>query len=214
MIQHLLQLIKRAYLYLNLQVETLLFQISVATLDGIHNTPGKVHVIILQQNHIKESDTMVTTTTNLHGLLLQHTHTRRCLTGIQHTCLRTLQALHVLIRHRGDTTHTLHNVQHQSLRLQQRAHLTCHDHGDITFLHTRTIAHQHLHLHRGVKAAEHLFGNLHTCQNTVFLNQQMRFSHRVLRNTAQRGMVAIADILCKRQINQSVNEFIYTQHIY
>ncbi len=96
----------------------------MAAIDGIGDATGKVHMVILQQNHVEESDTMVTTTTYLHGLLLEHTHTWSRLTGVQHTGLRALQALHVLISHRGNTTHALHDVQHQALSLKQRADLT------------------------------------------------------------------------------------------
>ena len=82
--------------------------------------------------------------------------------------------------------------------------------GDVALLHTRTILHQHLHLHGGIETVEYLLGYLHTSQNTVFLDEQMTLTHRVVRNTAQGGMIAIADILGKRQVNQSVNQFFYT----
>ena len=119
MIQHLLQLIERTYLNLNLQVETLLLQIGMTAIDSVGDTTCEIHVVILQQDHVKQTDTMVTTTTDLHSLLLQHTHTWCRLTGVEHTGIRTLQALHIPIGHRSDTTHTLHDVQHQALRLQQ-----------------------------------------------------------------------------------------------
>ena len=207
MLQHLIQFIERTHLNLNLQLQTLLVQILVATVDGIHDTTGEVHVVVLQQDHVEESDAMVTTTADLHGLLLQHTHARGGLTGIQHTSASTLQPLHILIRHRGNAAHALHDVQHQALRLQQRAHTTCDDHGDVALLHTAAIAHQHLHLHLRIETAEHLLGNLHASQDTVLLDEQMRLAHRVLRNTTHGGMVAITYIFCKRQINQSVNKF-------
>ena len=118
-----------------------------------------------------------------------------------------LQTLHILIGHRGDAAHTLHDIQHQTLRLKQRAHLTSDDHGDVALLHTTPITHQYLHLHGGVETVEHLLGHFHASQNTVLLDEQVRLTHRILRDAAQCGMVAVADILCKRQINQSVNQF-------
>ena len=38
----------------------------------------------------------------------------------------------------------------------------------------------------------------------------MRLAHRVFRDTTQSGVVTITYIFCKRQINQSVNKFLYT----
>ena len=119
MVEHLLELIKGTHLNLNLQFQTFLFEILMTTVYRIRNTTGKVYVVILQQDHIEKSDTVVTSSTDLHGLLLQHTHARGGLTGIKHTGLRAFQVLHVLVGHRGDTTHTLHDVQHQTLRLEQ-----------------------------------------------------------------------------------------------
>jgi hypothetical protein len=37
----------------------------------------------------------------------------------------------------------------------------------------------------------------------------MRLSHRILGDATKGGMVAVTDILGKRQINQSVDQFVY-----
>ena len=136
MIQHLLQFVKRPNLYFNLQLQSLLVQVLMAAVDGIHDTASEVHMVILQQNHVKQSDTVVTAAANLHGLLLQHAHARRRLAGVKHAGLRTLQALHIFVRHGGNTTHALHDVQHQTLRLQQRAHAAGDNHGYVALLDT------------------------------------------------------------------------------
>ena len=204
-VKHLLQLVKRAYLNLNLQVESLLFQVSMTAVNGVGNTTGKVHVVVLQEYHVEQADAMVRATADLDGLLLEHTHTRSGLAGIEHTGTRAFQPLYILVGHRGNAAHALHDIQHQSLRLKQRAHFARNNHGNVTLLHTGTIAHQHLHLHLRIEAAEHFLGNFHTSQNTVFLDQQMRLSHCILRNAAQSSMVTVTDILGKRQVYQPVN---------
>ena len=91
----------------------------MTTVDGIRDASCKIHVVILEQDHVEETDTMVHTTTYLHGLLFEHTHARGGLAGVEYAGVGTLQALHILVGHRGDTTHTLHDVQHEALRLQQ-----------------------------------------------------------------------------------------------
>ena len=207
MIQYLLKLVERTDLNLNLQVEALLLQVCVTAVDSINDATSKVDVVILEQNHVEETYAMVAATTNLHSLLLQHTQAWCGLTRVEYTGLGTLQALYVLVSHRGNTTHALHNVQHQTLCLQQRARLTRHNHSDVALLHTGTILHQHLDLHRRIETMEHLLGNLDACQDTIFLDEQMRLTHGILRNTTQRGVVTIANILGKRQVNQLVNQF-------
>ena len=138
---------------------------------------------------------MVHSPTNLHGLLLQHAHARSGLAGVQHVSTRSFQTLHVTLGHSGDTAHALHNVKHETLGLQQGAHLARHNHGDITFLHVRTIFHQHFNPHGGVKTGEYTLGYFHACQDAFFLDEQLALAHGVFRNTAQSSMVSIADIL-------------------
>ena len=176
----------------------------MAAVDCIGDTSSKVHVIVLEQNHIEKSDTMVHATADLHGLLFEHTHTGRGLAGIEHAGLGAFQTLHITVGHRGDAAHTLHDVKHQALCLKQRTYTSGNNHGDVTFLHTRTISHQYLHLHIRVEAMEHLLSHFHTGQNTIFLDQQMALAHSILGDAAKRSVVAISDIFGKRQINQSV----------
>ena len=204
-VEHLLQFVERAHLDLNLQVETLFLQVLMAAVDGVDNAAGKVDVVVLQQNHVEETDTMVAAAANLHGLLLEHAHARSGLAGVEHAGARSLQSLHVLIGHGGNAAHALHDVQHQALSLKQRAHLARDNHGDIALLHPTSVAHQHLHLHRWIEAAEHLLGYLHTSQYAVFLNEKMALTHCIFRNAAEGGVVAVANVLGKRQVDEPVD---------
>ena len=145
----------------------------MAAVNSIDDAAGKIDVVVLEQNHIEESDAVVTATTNLHGLLLQHAQAWCGLAGVQHTGLGTLQQLHILVGHGGNTTHTLHDIQHQSLGLEQRTNLTRYHHGDVALFNMCAVRHQHLDLHIGVETMEHFLGNLYTCQNTVLLDEQV-----------------------------------------
>ena len=205
MIEHLLEFIEVTHLDLYLQVESLLLEISMTTVDGIDDTSCEVNMIILQQYHIEETNTMIASTTDLHCLFLEHTHAGSGLTGIENTGLGAFQMLNITVSHRGDTTHTLHDVKHQALCLQQRTDLSRNHHCYIAFLHTTAITHQYLYLHGGVETTEHLLGNLHTCKNTIFLDEKMTLAHSILRDTTQRGVITIAYIFGKRQIDKSVN---------
>ena len=207
-VEHLLELIEVTHLDLYLQVETFFLEVCMTAVDGVGNTAGEIHMVILQQDHVEESDTVVHTTADLHSLFLQHTHTWGGLTGIQHPCMCSFEPFHITVGHRGNTAHPLHDVQHQAFCLKQRAHLSCYDHGHIPFLHRGAITNQHLHLHVGIKASKHPLCHLHASQNAVFLNQQSTLPHCILRDAAKSGMVAISDILRKRKINQSVFQFI------
>jgi hypothetical protein len=51
---------------------------------------------------------------------------------------------------------------------------------------------------------EHLLGHFHTCQDAIFLDEQMAFAHGIFRDAAKRGMVTVAYIFSKRQVDESV----------
>ena len=118
-LQNLVEFLEAAHLDFNLQVEPLLLEVSMATVDSIVDTTSEVDMVVLEQDHIEETDAMVHTATDLHSLLLQHSETWSSLAGVQDMSLGTLKALHVLSGHGSDTAHTLHDVEHQALCLEE-----------------------------------------------------------------------------------------------
>ena len=130
-------------------------------------------MVVLEENHVEESDAVVHAATNLHSLLLQHTHTWGSLTGIKHTGLGTCinECLLILMRHRGDTRHTLQDIEHQTFCLQKALLLALHAHHDIARHHMGTILHINLHLEFRIETAKHFFGDLNSCEDTLFLDQ-------------------------------------------
>ena len=173
-VEHLLQFVEGADLNLNLQLEVLLFQIVMAAVDGIDDAAGEVDVVVLEQDHVEQSDAVVAASANLHGLLLEHAHAGGGLAGVEHAGLGALQPLDILVGHGGNAAHALHDVEHESLGLQQGAHATGDNHGDVALLDARAVLHEHLDLHVGVEAAEHFLGDLDAGQDAVFLDEQTR----------------------------------------
>ena len=94
--------------------------ILLGTTDGIVHTTAEVDVVVLQQNHVEQSDTMVRAATNLHSLFLEHAHTWRRLSGVEHACLGAGidQGLLVFVSHSGNARHALQDVEHEALCLQ------------------------------------------------------------------------------------------------
>ena len=169
-------------------------------------------MVVLEQNHVEEAYTMVHATANLHSLLLKHTHTRSCLTGVENTCLGTGidKSLLILVCHCGNTAHTLHDIQHKTLCLEQALCLTLHAHHDVARLNLCTVIDIHLYLKSRVKTMEHHLCHLYTCNDTRLLDEELTLTHGISRNTTQGGMITITDILCKTQVNESVGQFFYT----
>ena len=155
---------------------------------------------------------MVHTAANLDCLLLKHTHTRSGLACVEHVCLCALKTLHILGCHCGNAAHALHNVKHKALCLEQRAHLAGNHHSDVALLDVCSIVDEHFHLHSGVETCEHALCHLNTSEDAILLNQQVRLAHSCIRNTTKGCVVAIAYILCKREVDKAVFQFVYTKH--
>ena len=68
-----------------------------------------------------------------------------------------------------------------------------------------TVLNEYLDLHLGVKAVEDLLGNLDAGKDALFLDEEFALAVSIGRDATERGVVAIAYIFGKRQINQSVN---------
>jgi hypothetical protein len=77
-------------------------------------------------------------------------------------------------------------------------------HGDITLLDRSTVLHEHLHLQGWVETCKHFLGYFHTCQDAIFLDEQMALTHSILWNTAESGMVTVTNILSESQVYQFV----------
>ena len=59
---------------------------------------------------------------------------------------------------------------------------------------------------------KHFLGYFHTGQDAVFLDEQPRLAHGIFGNATQGGMVTIADVFGKRQVDEPVCQFFYFQH--
>ena len=208
-----MQFVEVAYFNFYLEVLALLLAIFLGTGNGLVDTAGEVNMIVFQQNHVEQTDSMVYAATYLHSHLFQNTHARSRLTGIEHTGIRTFQLLGILMGHGSDAAHTLHNVQHQAFGLQQRLHLAFHNHSHVARLHFSTVIDEYFHFHGGVETTEHFFSYLDTGKNTGFFNQKLGFAHCRSRNARKGGMVTIAYIFGKGQVNQPVNQFFFLIHL-
>ena len=212
MVQHLLQLVQVAHLDLYLQALAVVLAPLARLVDRGHDTASKVHMVVLEQNHVKQADAVVAPAADLHSLLFQHAHARSRLACVQHARLQALKALGIASRGGRHTAHALHDVEHQALGLQQRAHPARHHKGHIARHHVGAVADHHLHAQLWVKFLKHASRDLHTSQDALFLDDQPLASHLVGRDAAQRGRVTVADVLGQRQVDQLIDQFFSRLH--
>ena len=190
--------------YLDLQVLALRFEILVTTVDGVFDASREIDVIVLEENHVKESDAMVDAATDLDGSLLQHTHPRCGLARIEDAGMSAFETLNVLMRHRGDARHTLHDIQHEALGLEEALHLARDNHGDVSRFDVGTIIDKDLYLHGRVKTMEYLLGDFHTSQDAFLLDEEFALAHSISGDATEGGMVTITDVFGKGQVDKPI----------
>ena len=104
-----LQFLPIAHLTLYLEILVMILAVLLGTADGVVDASAEVDVIVLKENHVEETNAVVHAATNLHSLLLEHTHTRGGLTGVEHAGLGACidERLLIFVGHRGDAAHAL-----------------------------------------------------------------------------------------------------------
>ena len=171
------------------------------TVDRLGDATREIYMVILQENHIEQADTVVHAATDANSLLLDHTHTRSSLAGVEHMGLRAFQLLHILTGGGSDAAHALHDVEHQTLGLQQRLYLTLHYEGDVALLYLCAILDEDRHLQLGIEGLEDTACHLYTGQYAIFLDDQLALTHLRGGNATERGVIAIANVLGESQLN-------------
>ena len=89
----------------------------MATGNSGFDAAGEIDMVVFEQNHIEKSDTVIYTSPYTHCLFFEYAHTRRCLAGIKHPGMQTLETRHVFMGNGSDTAHTLHDIEHRTLGL-------------------------------------------------------------------------------------------------
>ena len=197
-----MQALERTALDLDLEVFSFLLTIVASTRERIRDTSGKVHMVVFQEDHIKQSDTMVHTSAKHDCFFLQVTQTRRGLTGIKYVAAGVLNEGLVFMRGGRHTRHALHDIEHRALDLQQAEFLTIYLEGYIARFDMIAIMQELLKAALGIKIVNDLFGYFHTGEYTGVLDDQLLTTHLGRRNTTERSVVTITDVLFKPDSNK------------
>ena len=169
-------------------------------------------MVILDENHIEKTDTVIHTTTYTYSLLLHDAHTRSSLAGIKHTGISSLKLTYIVACHGRNSAHTLHHVEHETLSLQQRTHTTGNIHCNVALLHLCAILNEHLNLKRLVKTREDALCHLNTGKHTILLDKEHILSHSLGWNSRECSMVTVTDILGKCKIDKLIDKFVFYVH--
>ncbi len=74
-------------------------------------------MVVLDHDHIVESETMIHSSTQSDGLLFKEAHTGCGFPGVKDLCSGPFQQTNIGIGGRGNAAHSLHHIQNQSFAL-------------------------------------------------------------------------------------------------
>ena len=213
--EHLLDILQRTHLALDWNTLALGFEVLLCSRYRLGNTPCEVDVVILQQNHIEQSDAMVLASAHLHRHLLQHAHSWCGLASVKDLGMEVGNTVGIDCGLCGNATHSLHNIEQNALGTQQRLQVALDIEGHIAHLHAVAIVQYLLELNLRVQSLGNHLCNFYARNDTLLLAQKAHTPTLLGWDTTQRGVVAISNILLDCEFNQLIDiGFVVWIHIF
>ena len=197
--------------HFDLNPEVLAFGLAVVACTGQCGgyASGKIHMVILEQDHVEQPYAVVHASAECHSFFLEVSQSRCRLACIQHVALCVGYQALVAVCGGGYAGHTLHDVQHRALNLQQTELLAIHAEGYVAFLHVVAVVQELLEAALGVEVVDDLLGYLHAGEYAFLLDDKLLAALCIGRDAAERGVVAVANIFVKPYCNQFAQTFFF-----
>ncbi len=202
-----------AHFHLDFEVLALSGTVFARGLHCLFDTPCEIDMVVLDENHVEEADTVVAASADAHCFFFEHTHAGSGLAGVEHLGLETFETLLVFRGLSGDAAHALHDVEHHAFCLQEGAHRALDLKGYVAGFHMGAVVDIDRHLQFRVEFLKYFAGNLDSGKYSFLLDNETLHSTLVGGNGAQGGVVAVAYVLCKRERQKVVDKFIFSFHI-
>ena len=210
-VEHPLQLVKVAHLYLYSQVFSFGFQIVVCAVDGRLDAACKVNVVVLEHHHVVEANAVIGTSAAVHRIFLKQSHVGRGLSGVQKTGVQSVEHLHHAMRLGGYAREALHDVEGRAFGREYRARGAFDAHDHIAFFHSLAVVHQQGHLQFRVYQIKNTFANLGTAQYALLLGHHLGAALRRCRYAGQGRVVSIANVFPQGHSDEFV-KVVYLVH--
>ena len=119
-------------------------------------------MVVLQEDHVEKTDTVVHTASEYYSLFLQIAQTRRRLTGVEHVATGVLDEGLILMRGGRYAGHALHDIEHRTLDLQETQLFTIDLESHVSGLHMIAVMQELLHTALRIEISDDLFRYLNT----------------------------------------------------
>src|SRR5262245_39902378 len=177
--------------------------------DGAGDATHHRQVIVLDQDAVIESQAVVASAADRHGVFFKHSQSGSRLARVHDLRFRSRDGLNVLARHGGDAGKMLKEVQRNALGREQHLGVAEHPGEDFARFDLLAVGHRRFDLDVLIEPAEDQIGDLEPGQNQVLFGQEA--AARVLSRTHDRTGCdvaapdvfvegAIDDFTCDKQV--------------
>ena len=167
--ESLTDLVFVAHFHLDLKILSFGAAIFFGAFHSFEYPSGEVHMIVLDQYHVKQSDAVVGASSDLHGLFLKQAHARSGLAGVEHFGVKAFQPFLITGCSGGYAAHALHDIEHGAFSLQQRAHAAFHFEGYVAGFHMCAVGHVHGHLQLRIEVFKHAACHIDSGEDSLLL---------------------------------------------
>lgn len=202
--ENLIQLIEVAHLDLNAKILAFLLEILVDAGDGLIDAAREVNVVILEENHVEETDTVIAAAADLDCHLVEKAHARGRLASVDNLGMETLELGDVTRGGCGDAAHVLHDVEDEPLGEEERLGASLDTESDIALLDAVAVMENLVELEIGIYVRKNLTSNVYAREDTVLLDDELGTSDSVSWDARERGVVTITDILADATVDEVV----------
>lgn len=202
--ENLIQLIEVAHLDLDAKILAFLLEILVDARDGLIDATREVDVVILEENHVEETDTVVAASADLDSHLVEKAHARGRLACVDNLGVETLELGDVTRGGCGDAAHVLHDVEDEPLGEEERLGASLDTESDIALLDAVAVMENLVELEIWIYVRKNLTRNVYAREDTVLLDDKLGTSDSVGWDAGERGVVTIADILADATVDEVV----------
>ena len=154
-------------------------------------------MVVLEQNHIEEPDSVVLASAYLDRLLLEVAQSGCGLAGVKDITAGVSDERLVAVGGSGNAGHELHDIEHCALDLQKAQFAARHAESYVAFLDLVAIVEVLLNAERRVKVADNFFGYFHACEDAFGFDDELLATLQVFGNAAKGCMVALANIFAE-----------------
>ena len=210
-VEDLVELIEVAHFDFDSEVLVVLTEVAVGAVDGCGDAASEVDMIVLEHDHVVETDAVVGASAAFDGVFLKETHVGRSLAGVEEPSVEAVEHIDEAVCLGSDTAEALHEVEGGTFCGEDDIRGAVDGHEDIAFADGVAVVLQDVDsdgevgvVELIVNELENTFADFDAAEDAVLFGDHFGGVGCGRRDASEGTMVAVAYIFEQRHVNQLV----------